>query len=60
MKTEKSHNLVVSMMSDMTPSVRKYIDPEITVMEVLPPLMEIIQPNMRPVSVASPYSAPIS
>lgn len=37
-------------MSDMSPSVRKYLNTASMTMEVLPPLMDIIQPNFRPVN----------
>lgn len=49
-KLSKSQNLVSSMMSDMIPSVRKYLDQEKTVLEVLPPLMDIIMPTLRPIN----------
>ena len=38
------------MMSDMSPLVRKYLNTDVVTMEVLPPLMDIIQPNLRPVN----------
>ncbi|KAL5018095.1 hypothetical protein ScPMuIL_003817 [Solemya velum] len=50
MKHMKSSNLVISMMADMMPSVRKFLNEPVTVMEVLPPLMGIIQPTLRPVN----------
>ncbi|VDI30305.1 chromosome transmission fidelity protein 18 [Mytilus galloprovincialis] len=49
-KHNKFTNLVSSLMSDMSPSVRKYLNTASMTMEVLPPLMDIIQPNFRPVN----------
>ncbi|XP_060063519.1 chromosome transmission fidelity protein 18 homolog [Ylistrum balloti] len=49
-KLSKSQNLVTAMMADMIPSVRKYLDQENTVLEVLPPLMDIIMPTLRPIN----------
>ena len=46
----KHENLVTSMMTDMSPGTRKFLNIPVAVMEVLPPLMDIIQPNFRPVS----------
>jgi hypothetical protein len=34
----------------MSPSLRKYLNTEVVIMDVLPPLMEIIQPNLRPIN----------
>ena len=50
MKRMKHENLVTSMMTDMSPGTRKFLNIPVAVMEVLPPLMNIIQPNFRPVS----------
>jgi chromosome transmission fidelity protein 18 len=36
--------------SDISPSLRKYLNTEVVIMDVLPPLMEIIQPNLRPIN----------
>ncbi|XP_056018073.1 chromosome transmission fidelity protein 18 homolog [Ostrea edulis] len=47
---QKSTHLVTSLMSDMLPSVRKFINESDMVQEVLPPLLDIIQPNLRPVN----------
>lgn len=49
-KHNKFTNLINSLVSDMAPSVRKYLNTEVVIMDVLPPLMEIIQPNLRPVN----------
>ncbi|OWF51090.1 chromosome transmission fidelity protein 18 homolog [Mizuhopecten yessoensis] len=49
-KLTKSQNLVTAMMTDMIPSVRKYLDQGKTVLEVLPPLMDIIMPTLRPIN----------
>ena len=50
LKKTKCENLVMSMMSDMSPGTRKYLNIPVVVMEILPPLMDIIQPTFRPVS----------
>nr|XP_022313340.1 chromosome transmission fidelity protein 18 homolog [Crassostrea virginica] len=47
---QKSVNLVTSLMADMLPSVRMFVNETDVVMEILPPLLEIIQPNLRPVN----------
>ncbi|XP_062607136.1 chromosome transmission fidelity protein 18 homolog [Saccostrea cucullata] len=47
---QKSSNLVTSLMSDMVPSVRMFVSEADVVQEVLPPLLEIIQPSLRPVN----------
>ncbi|KAL3877809.1 hypothetical protein ACJMK2_035456 [Sinanodonta woodiana] len=49
-KVSKCQNLVNTMMSDMTPMVRKFLNQSITLLEVLPPLTDIIQPSFRPVN----------
>ena len=49
-KKTKCENLVTAMMADMTPGTRKFLNIHVVVMEILPPLMDIIQPNFRPVS----------
>ena len=46
----KMENLVTSLLSDMVPSVRKAASLEISVMELIPLLTDIIQPSLRPVS----------
>lgn len=50
LKHTKSTNLINSMMSEMLPSTRKYLNEQCAVLEVLPPLMDIIQPTLRPVN----------
>lgn len=50
LQRQKSGNLVTSLMSDMLPSVRMFVNETDVVMEILPPLLEIIQPNLRPVN----------
>lgn len=40
------------MQADMHPSVRKFINVEAMVLDVLPPLLDILQPTLRPVSAA--------
>ncbi|KAL4241036.1 hypothetical protein ACF0H5_001814 [Mactra antiquata] len=49
-KRIKCENLVASMMVDMLPVIRKFINTEIVVSEILSPLMEIMQPTFRPVN----------
>ena len=49
-KRQKSEGLITSLVSDVAPSVRKNLNVTVTVTEYLPPLMDIIQPTLRPVS----------
>ncbi|KAK3091861.1 hypothetical protein FSP39_023205 [Pinctada imbricata] len=49
-KQTKLENLVSTMMSDMTAYVQKFISKIAIVMDLLPPLMDIIQPTFRPVN----------
>lgn len=49
-KKTRTENLVTSMFTDMHPSVRKYQNIENVILEVLPPLMIIMQPSLRPVN----------
>ena len=46
----KSENLVQCMMADMSACIRKFINQEIIISDILPCLMDIIQPSFRPVS----------
>ncbi|XP_050392503.1 chromosome transmission fidelity protein 18 homolog [Patella vulgata] len=49
-KQTKSDNLVGSMMADMLPTVKRFVNTTAMVMDVIPPLMDIIQPTLRPVN----------
>ncbi|XP_013395574.1 chromosome transmission fidelity protein 18 homolog [Lingula anatina] len=49
-KLAKSENLVNAMMNEMAPSVRKNLNIPIIVLEVLPSLLGIITPTLRPVN----------
>ncbi|XP_052817261.1 chromosome transmission fidelity protein 18 homolog [Mya arenaria] len=46
----KSENLVSSMLVDMLPSVRKFLNLHTVTEDILPPLMDVIQPMFRPVN----------
>jgi len=50
MKLTKSQNLVTTMVNDMMPSVRRNVTEGVAVMELLPLLVDVIQPTLRPVS----------
>lgn len=52
MYTKKTHteNLLTTLFSDMPPNIRKFQNNGMVILEVLPPLMTIIQPNLRPVN----------
>lgn len=39
------------MITDMAPIVRKFNNPQSLVLDLLPPLLDILQPTLRPVSV---------
>ncbi|ESP01463.1 hypothetical protein LOTGIDRAFT_230720 [Lottia gigantea] len=49
-KETKSINLIESMMADMLPSVRRFVNQPAMVMDVIPPLLDIMQPSLRPVN----------
>ncbi|XP_064414808.1 chromosome transmission fidelity protein 18 homolog isoform X2 [Latimeria chalumnae] len=49
-KLNQMHNLVTSMMSETTCSIRSHICPQTLVMELLCLLLEIISPKLRPVN----------
>ncbi|KAK2187311.1 hypothetical protein NP493_170g04032 [Ridgeia piscesae] len=50
MKLTKSQNLVTTMVNDMMPSVRRNVTEGVAVMELLPLLVDVIQPTLRPVN----------
>ena len=50
-KASRNETLVASMITEMAPPVRRHLNVLITVTEVLPPLLSIIQPTLRPVSI---------
>ena len=49
-KQGKMSSLVSTMMTEVVPSVRKHMNTLVTVTEIIPPLIEAIQPTLRPVS----------
>ena len=53
-KLTKSHNLITSMLNEVLPSVRRNLNSTVVVMELLDPLMDIIQPTLRPVRLRGP------
>lgn len=50
-KLLKAKNLLATMITDMAPIVRKFNNPQSLVLDLLPPLLDILQPTLRPVSV---------
>ncbi|KAL8593155.1 hypothetical protein ACOMHN_009810 [Nucella lapillus] len=46
----KVSNLVVSLLTDMTPAVRKFVNLRTLTLDLLPPLLDILQPTLRPVN----------
>jgi chromosome transmission fidelity protein 18 len=50
MALQKSNQLVESLFSDMTPATRSYASPATLVRDMLPCLLEIIKPKLRPVN----------
>ncbi|XP_012939837.1 chromosome transmission fidelity protein 18 homolog [Aplysia californica] len=52
----KTLNLMTTLISDMTPVVRKFVNPRNMVLDLLPPLLDVLQPTLRPVN-AQLYSA---
>ncbi|XP_076449657.1 chromosome transmission fidelity protein 18 homolog [Babylonia areolata] len=46
----KVSNLVTSLLTDMTPAVRKFVNMRTLTLDLLPPLLDILQPTLRPVN----------
>nr|KAG5709706.1 hypothetical protein BaRGS_027731 [Batillaria attramentaria] len=46
----KITNLLTSLQADMTPGVRKFVDIRNLTLDLLPPLLDILQPTLRPVN----------
>lgn len=46
----KITNLLVALLADMTPAVRKFLDIRNLTLDLLPPLLDILQPTLRPVN----------
>ncbi|CAL1547262.1 unnamed protein product [Lymnaea stagnalis] len=49
-KLIKTNNLLTTMVTDMSPIVRKFSNPQSLVLDLLPPLLDILQPTLRPVN----------
>ncbi|CAH1793925.1 unnamed protein product [Owenia fusiformis] len=49
-KLGKSSHLVEAMMNEMCPNTRKFVNYNMIVMDILPHLIDIIQPTLRPVN----------
>ncbi|BFZ03156.1 hypothetical protein BsWGS_06195 [Bradybaena similaris] len=49
-KLLKAKNLLATMITDMAPIVRKFNNPQSLVLDLLPPLLDILQPTLRPVN----------
>ncbi|CAI9740559.1 transmission fidelity 18 homolog [Octopus vulgaris] len=49
-KKTRTENLISSLLSDVHPSVRKYLHFSSIIQEVIQPLMSILQPALRPVN----------
>ena len=47
---QKNNNLISTVLADVPPRVKCYLNARMAVTELLPPLLEIIAPNLRPVS----------
>lgn len=50
MKTATSQNLIASMKSEMTPNTRAFALSQSLILDILPLLMYILQPSLRPVN----------
>lgn len=50
-KLTKNQNLLSAMINDMSPMTRAFTSNKQLVMDVLPLLIHIIQPTLRPVSI---------
>lgn len=49
-KMTRNDSLIVSMLNDVKPGIRKHLNRTLTVTEMLHPLLDIIQPTLRPVN----------
>ncbi|KAH9505293.1 Chromosome transmission fidelity protein 18 [Bulinus truncatus] len=49
-KLMKTMNLLTTLISDMTPMARKFNNAQTIVLDLLTPLLEILQPTLRPVN----------
>jgi len=47
---QKNNHLLGAVLADVPPRVKCYLNARMAVTELLPPLLEIIAPNLRPVS----------
>ena len=47
---QKNDHLIGAVLADVPPRVKCYLNARMAVTELLPPLLEIIAPNLRPVS----------
>jgi len=48
--SNKTLNLLTSLMTDMTPGVRKFVNPRNITLDLLPPLLDVLTPTLRPVN----------
>jgi len=48
--SNKTLNLLTSLMADMTPGVRKFVNPRNMTLDLLPPLLDVLTPTLRPVN----------
>ena len=46
---QKNCQLIDAVLADVPPKVKCFLNPRTAVTELLPPLLEIISPNLRPV-----------
>jgi len=49
-KRTRAENLIASLLTDVSASVRSNLSHAVVVMELLPLLVDVIQPTLRPVS----------
>ena len=49
-RTEQSRNVLTSLVSEMTPTARAYCSQPVLVRELLPAILSVIQPAIRPVN----------
>ncbi|XP_071946299.1 chromosome transmission fidelity protein 18 homolog [Antedon mediterranea] len=49
-KISKVTNILTSLCSEVTPYIKRNLNNEVAIMQVLPPLLTIIQPSFRPIN----------
>lgn len=46
---------IETMFNDIVPNLRQYLDKDILILDILPYMLEILQPRLRQVDLISPF-----